>query len=870
MFRYCVVILMLISLSACGGGSSGSGEDAVSTDQDELILSEVLSIPEEIGNIEQVEYIFHSNLDGELLVEGACETDDQQVVAGNNTIHLKNLATGIYSDCLLNVTANNSLQSFLSIRQFAVDNTPPNINMTSLINRYQPNISPVEIEFESDEAGQVKFTGSCDGSKNIEEGANSLRLENLDVGDYHDCQVIASDAIGNQSSPLDIPPFFVHVTEISYTAFIGEEDSLIQIDHSNAKFNTSTDAECDWGSIETCLSAASIDVSGATVSDINKSLFSDAFYKLQVGNQTSLVADTTETGEYFESLSGHEVVNFQNKLWAIGGSKSGLKNDIWSSADGRHWTKEQTSNIFSPRFNHKVIVFKGKLWVIGGSDYDDLNDIWSSENGIDWVEDSPEQIFTPREGFDVVHYKNKLWLIGGKVGGSEFLNDIWSSSDGVNWSLELENAPFQGRQKHKLTEFNGKIWLVAGQVKYGGSPNVNDVWSSQDGVTWNREIESAPFSVRSGHKLINFGNRMWVIGSGSIHADIWSSLDGIEWVEELENTPFPQYRDHEIAVFLNKIWLIGGNSWSPDESYKNDVWSSANGVIWNRESSEPDLPKVSSHQSTVLNDRIYVTQDERVWSSADGVSWIIETEDSGFGNREKPQMVTFGGKLWLYGGHDNTFTFNSFWSSEDGSTWTKIIDTESLFRRAGHQMLVHDNKLWLFGGGISGGDDVWFSSDGISWEEIAYNTKFTSRSGHQAVFFKDKFWLIGGNSGAEIWSSESGADWTLENGNAAFGQRVDYQVTVFKEKLWLTGGTPNLGPDSVKNDVWSSIDGANWVLESENAAFSPRYAHQVEVFDEQLWLIGGKGSAFGSLNEVWVSGNGVDWRKSARGKFLFP
>lgn len=870
--RYFVVLSLL--LSACGGsgGSVDSQNGEVNAKQDELTLVEVTQVPGQVGNIEQAEYVFSSNQPGVMNLAGKCLADPIEVVEGNNTIHFNDLATGVYDDCLLTITSNSEDQSTLQISPFSVDNTPPTISLINSIDRYQANVGAVELEFESDDSGTFQLLGLCDASGDMVQGNNSVALAGLTVGDYHNCQLVAQDSFGNQTSPLAIPAFFVHLTEIPYFTFEGEDDSQIQLDYAGITLSSSTDRDCDWDALETCSSGVSLEVEEDTLLiDSNNTLSSDSFYSLDVGGQKSLVSSTAETEEYFESLAGHEVVTFKNKLWVFGGNKSGPNNDIWSSEDGRHWQKETSTSAFSKRAEHEIVEFNGKLWLIGGTYYStELNDIWSSENGIDWIEESVHDAFTPRKGHEVFEFQGKIWLVGGHEGGSEYLNDVWSSDNGVDWTREIEEAAFSKRSNHKVVLFNEKLWLIGGGIS-GVNPNKNDVWSSQDGITWTEELQAAPFSERAGHKLINFGNRMWVIGNGSQAADIWSSLDGLEWVEELASAPFPQTRDYGVEVFLNKIWLIGGNSWKPNESYKNDIWSSVNGVIWNRESSEPDLPKISRHQSAVFNGRIYVTQDEHVWSSDDGASWVLETKDNGFGNREKSQLVSFSGKLWLYGGI--AASYNSFWSSEDGSTWTKIIESQSLFNRAGHQIIEHDHKLWLFGGAISAaGDDVWFSNDGIHWEEVDYVSKFTPRFGHQSAFFNDKFWLIAGDSGssvAEIWSSADGTDWTLETGNAAFGLRLDHQVTVFKGKLWLIAGTQNLGPDSVKNDIWSSIDGINWVLEKESAAFSPRYSHQVEFFDDKLWLIGGKNSSSKSLNEVWVSDNGVDWRKITRGKFLF-
>ena len=57
----------------------------------------------------------------------------------------------------------------------------------------------------------------------------------------------------------------------------------------------------------------------------------------------------------------------------------------------------------------------------------------------------------------------------------------------------------------------------------------------------------------------------------------------------------------------------------------------------------------------------------------------------------------------------------------------------------------------------------------------------------------------------------------------------------FDDRLWLVGGNRNGAFDSA---VWSSADGET--LQSESAPWSPRGAPAPWVFDNQLYISGGK------------------------------
>ncbi|MFA5267549.1 MAG: kelch repeat-containing protein [Methanoregula sp.] len=100
--------------------------------------------------------------------------------------------------------------------------------------------------------------------------------------------------------------------------------------------------------------------------------------------------------------------------------------------------------------------------------------------------------------------------------------------------------------------------------------------------------------------------------------------------------------------------------------------------------------------------------------------------------------------------------------------------------------------------------------------------------------------------------------WTEISGNASFSPRESHSVTVFDNRLWVIGG--RVDPSDLANDVWSSSDGKNWSLETVHAGFSPRTYHSVVVFNNKLWVIGGS-SIDGYMNDVWSSPDGRAWTR---------
>lgn len=269
----------------------------------------------------------------------------------------------------------------------------------------------------------------------------------------------------------------------------------------------------------------------------------------------------------FMERDNHTLLNFNGRMWIIDGIEVG---DVWSSSDGINWTEEKSNASFPNRFSHSSVVFNGKIWVIGGTGNNVVfNDVWSSSDGINWIIETNNASFPKRYEHTTVVYDNRIWIIGGEDGNTEF-NDVWSSTDGINWIEETKSAPFLSRFGHTSIVFDGRIWVIGGINSDQGSGvgDLNDVWSSSDGINWNLETLEAGFSKRWGLSSTAYDDKIWILG-GNGQNDIWSSRDGVNWKEEAGNAAFPGRSSHTSITFDNQIWIISG--WSAG-SLLNDVW----------------------------------------------------------------------------------------------------------------------------------------------------------------------------------------------------------------------------------------------------------------------------------------------------------
>ena len=294
--------------------------------------------------------------------------------------------------------------------------------------------------------------------------------------------------------------------------------------------------------------------------------------------------------------------------------------------------------------------------------------------------------------------------------------------------------------------------------------------------------------------------------------------------------------------------------------------------------------------ATVFTNKVWLTggiangegiNDE--WKSENGVDWTLVTDNAPWESRYAQQTIVFNNYLWMFGGKTGEylhFPQKDIWNSQNGADWTWLNNNAPWFRRDNHQCIVFSNKVWLMGGGRGVDDytmatedtnDVWSSTDGFNWTMVTEAASWAQRTSFAAVVFDGKMWVVGGYfytygqpavKYSDVWSSSDGSNWTLVTDNAPWGERSSGQVVIYENKMWLMGGYA----ETWKNDVWTSEDGSNWTLETASAPWMARAGHICLVKDEAIWLMGGYNDGnYG--NGVWIygekpsintKGNGID------------
>ena len=90
--------------------------------------------------------------------------------------------------------------------------------------------------------------------------------------------------------------------------------------------------------------------------------------------------------------------------------------------------------------------------------------------------------------------------------------------------------------------------------------------------------------------------------------------------------------------------------------------------------------------------------------------------------------------------------------------------------------------------------------------------------------------------------------------------RSTHASVVYQDKMWLIGG--RTASEAHIAEVWSSTDGYNWTEVNPSAAFGARKEFVSMVHDGKMWVLGGEIEGYVLANDVWYSSDGANWHEA--------
>lgn len=111
----------------------------------------------------------------------------------------------------------------------------------------------------------------------------------------------------------------------------------------------------------------------------------------------------------------------------------------------------------------------------------------------------------------------------------------------------------------------------------------------------------------------------------------------------------------------------------------------------------------------------------------------------------------------------------------------------------------------------------------------------------------------------DIYSSADGENWVLENSKADWSPRgIILGGVAHRGCMWIIGGG-TYDFRTFNHQSWNSKDGIRWNLVNRLAPWVSRQYHCVAVFDEKIWVFGGNSFGNEGSSDVWYSSDGIEW-----------
>jgi hypothetical protein len=267
----------------------------------------------------------------------------------------------------------------------------------------------------------------------------------------------------------------------------------------------------------------------------------------------------------------------------VAGGRSGPTPVVWTSADGRDWTRLELPTLSRGAEWERVatVLVTTHGLIAGGSAGPELGDrrarLWRSADGRDWqpVADAPSF-----EGGEVVTIlaRGTTYVALGRLGtGQRATGSVaWTSADGATWD-RIESASLAGGLVAALAETpDGRLVAVGSDLDEREAL----VWRSSDARAW----ELAPHEesrlyngdkirmtdvTAIGGALVAVGN---FVGVQYGTATSWTSTDGVTWRRAPRNPALEQ--GEMLAVTVGRSDLLAVGSFGAPDNYIPTIWRS--------------------------------------------------------------------------------------------------------------------------------------------------------------------------------------------------------------------------------------------------------------------------------------------------------
>lgn len=523
---------------------------------------------------------------------------------------------------------------------------------------------------------------------------------------------------------------------------------------------------------------------------------------------------------------------------------------------------------------------------------------WSSTDGLHWTRTDLEAVGVRASvASDVAARQNRVVVVGAVIRPAGDRDAyVWTSNDGSAWTAVPLDSVVGGPGEQSMTSVAaGPAGFVAAGVERTRERSLPVVWWSPDGDAWSRV--SGPFLDEHAISDVAVGTAGVVaVGTiqtgGNVDGMVWFSPNGTTWRPvPLGAAGFTGRGAQTVtAVTATRGGFVAVGDDAEGERRVAVVWTSADGITWNRQLASPDMAEYPTAESTQGVSATSVAgagpvvavgggYSLQVWTSPDGSRWTRGDRPADGRNSHAGALVAAEGATFL------VVTGNRLWLRRAAGAWIDAGTDETAFPRPPHTsslgpMIHTGGQFTAYGTGL-GESGLWRSPDGGRWERQPTGTGPLD-AGYAAhlIAFGTLLVAVGvddhpnaTDSVAAVWmSADQGTTWErVEESNPAFLVRRTTQMnaaTASGAGLVAVGLSYDIRA-TIDAHAWFSADGRTWRRASDPPAWS---GPGDQYFADVCALPGGGVVAVGAVAEqadqdvwAWVSQDGVTWVRATEG-----
>lgn len=546
---------------------------------------------------------------------------------------------------------------------------------------------------------------------------------------------------------------------------------------------------------------------------------------------------------------------YQDRLLILGGIRGGEPSDrIWSSLDGRNWTRHQ-SVLPVAVTTGSAVEFEDSLFLFptGGGE----TPVLVSTTGVNWETVTPSPPFGEADWRQATVHGNEIWVLSGKEGEPV---EARRSQNGEDWIIVDTEGLGSIDHAHSLESYNGQLILFHPEFDgYPGlGPPVDRVVTSEssNGVDWSSrvqelylEYDSSIGDFRVYHRTFDlattvWNGKLWILERGAVHAHpsladtmiLLSTTDVRNWTRMRPTSDgIPSHRIKALLHPLGGGLMAGSTHERAPNSLRKWTHDPDSGPLlgeWEITFQDPRFDDLSGSEIFHHANRLWKAGANGLLSTADNVVW--ENHSTGH-TYPDAQIAKLGDDVYIILPNGRTYRLEVITNPFHAEV------TEVKQGIANTSLAAHDG--WLYR---------------LDYETIESETVICG--------WTIPYIYYGGNivtsvSDNRVFQSLDGLNWTNAPDNPFPGRGTIY--TSFDGSLWGVGGTlidqqvgvPQCGVGGYDNnrfrrEIRRMTGDGSWVQEGTIPESIHRVVNSIHVHGDTAYMIADDLKVFSSTNMI--------------------